>query len=44
MNWTFGLAVQLAWWQWYLMLLGGAFCAGLGWALGLHAAARVVAR
>ncbi len=33
--------VALAWWQWYLMLLGGGFCAGLGWALGITAAARL---
>jgi hypothetical protein len=31
----------LPWWQWFLMLLGGGFCAGLGWGLGVAVAARL---
>jgi hypothetical protein len=28
--WVFGLAAEMVWWQWFLMVLGGGFCWGLG--------------
>lgn len=32
--WNFGLTSVLPWWEWFLMVLGGATCVGAGLAIG----------